>query len=172
MKKEIRQLMIKKRKEIDPITKHDLDHQLVHLIQSDVDYQKAHCIGIFYPMQSEINLLELLKDNKKFAFPKVEGNDIHFYLFEKQPFNKSSFGVLEPTKGKCVDAHIDYLITPALAISKTNYRIGYGKGFYDRFIAANNPKHIVGVIYDFQEVDEFETHEYDQKIDRYYKVKV
>ena len=61
------------------------------------------------------------------------------------------------------------MIVPALAISKNNSRVGYGKGYYDRYIKDHKIKYKLGVIYDFQEVDEIETTPLDQKLDEYIK---
>jgi len=171
VKKEIRIEMIKKRKALSDFDKKKLDSKIVDAIRNDDDYKKALCVAIYYPMDDEINLLELTQDDKIFVIPKVVKNQIHFYQFHnKTQLIQSQFGVMEPKETQLMDEKIDYMITPALAISKDLYRIGYGKGFYDRFINRNRPKHVIGAIYDFQEVLSFETNEFDQKLDRYIKV--
>lgn len=171
MKKELREWMIQKRKSINPEDKNILDQKIVREIRLDSNYKKSKCVAIFYPMANEINLLPLLKDDKIFVLPKVIKNEIHFFEFNQDTeLFKSHFGVMEPNASIIMDEKIDYMITPALAISKDLYRIGYGKGFYDRFLMRSRPTHVVGVIYDFQEVEKIETNEHDQKLDRYIKV--
>jgi len=76
--------------------------------------------------------------------------------------------VMEPMEGDIVDLEIDYMIVPALAILKSGYRIGYGKGYYDQFLKRIRPHRAVGVIYGFQEIDSFEIAEHDQPLDAYY----
>jgi 5-formyltetrahydrofolate cyclo-ligase len=170
-KKDIRNDMIRKRNDMDQDTLHKQTQNLLLQIKKDPDYQKASIVAIFHPMGSEVNLLPLMNDqHKTFCFPKVEGEHIHFYAYTKDmSFHKSTFGVLEPEGGLCVDDKIDYMLAPALAISNDLYRVGYGKGFYDRFIKNYRPKKVMGVIYDFQHYTYIPYDTYDEKLDGYFK---
>lgn len=169
MKDDVRRQMISKREQSLTKTFIQQNQEIIDQIENDLDYQNSICVGLYYPLKNEVNLLPLTKGNKKYAFPKVEKDGIHFYLLEnKTSFRKSKFGVLEPHEGTIVDSMIDYLLVPALAISKKGYRIGFGKGYYDRFLSLHRPKHVKGVIYDFQEI-EFKQEQHDQKLDAYFK---
>lgn len=99
-------------------------------------YQSSHIIMLFYPIGSEINLLKLLDDRtKRFAFPVVEENNMRpvFYTKEKG-FKTGAFNIQEPI-GNAADINdIDLILMPALASDKKGYRLGYGKGYYDRFL--------------------------------------
>ena len=89
-------------------------------------------IAIYYPMKYEIDLLFLKKYNLNLIYPKVVGRDLIFY---KNPtkFIKSNFNVYEPLDGDIIPLNnIDIMFVPSLVISSKLYRIGYGKGFYDR----------------------------------------
>jgi 5-formyltetrahydrofolate cyclo-ligase len=124
-------------------------------------------------MCSEIDLRGLMSEDKTFVFPRVDKDVMHFYKYDDQTaFIKSKFGVMEPEGHITYDNQIDYLIAPALAISKDKYRVGYGKGYYDQFLIRSRPKRVVGVIFDFQEVEYIETNPFDQKLDDYYKGKL
>jgi 5-formyltetrahydrofolate cyclo-ligase len=59
---------------------------------------------------------------------------------------------MEPKDGKILN-DIDLIIVPLLAYNQNKHRIGYGKGYYDRFINKYNPKHKIGVSFDFQYID-------------------
>lgn len=170
-KKELRILMLKKRSEMNIDLLFKQSASIVDQIRQDEDYIKAKRVALFYPMQTEVNLLSLLEDqDKEFCFPKVCGSHLHFYPCDKdQSFIKSSFGVMEPQGGKICDDHIDYMLAPALAISIDLYRIGYGKGFYDGFLKTHRPKKVMGVIYDFQLLNEIPHDEYDEVLDGYIK---
>ena len=61
------------------------------------------------------------------------------------------------------------MIVPALAISPSRDRVGYGKGFYDKYIKSHHIKYTLGVIYDFQEVKHIDTTSDDQRLDQYIK---
>ena len=169
---EIRTLMQSKRNELDEHTVKEKSQKLNGIINAHQAYQKAKSVGIFYPMRNELDLMHLQKDpHKIFCFPKVEGNNLVFYEVDQHTtFEKSRFGVFEPTNAQPIKQPIDLLIVPALAISKEKHRIGYGKGFYDRYIEKNKPKYTLGVIYDFQEIDTFETNANDQMLKAYIKV--
>lgn len=164
-------LMIQKRNHIndEAIKKQSLS--IIEQIKKDSDFINAQSVAIFYPMAKEVDLLGLLEDkNKTFYFPKVENQVIRFYPYDqKTVFIKSAFGVLEPKGNTESYEAIDYMLAPALAISNDFYRIGYGKGFYDRYLKMHRPKKVMGVIYDFQKLDTIPHDEYDEKLDGYFK---
>lgn len=172
IKKVIREMMLIKR---DALSQDDVlkkSAALVKKIQASERYKNAQTVGLFYPMRNELDLRELLKDqNKTFFFPKVEGDMLQFYEVDDQTtFIKSAFGVLEPSQAKPMEKTIEYLIVPALAISKSHHRIGYGKGFYDKYIKNHPQSFTLGVIYDFQEVEGIETEAHDQVLNAYIKI--
>lgn len=170
IKSEIRKEMIETRNNYSQDELKRKNHMIIEQITNDIDYQKSNVVALFYPMKNEVDLLELIKDNKIFCFPKVTQDGLVFIEFNSNTkFQQSKFGVLEPVNGNIKNKEINYIITPALAISKDFYRIGYGKGYYDQFLENNKPNHVVGVIYDFQEIESFKVDSYDQKIDKYFK---
>jgi 5-formyltetrahydrofolate cyclo-ligase len=169
-KKELRKQMLKLRQNYHQDELKRKSNNILRQILNDTDYKKAKVVALFYPMKQEVNLLELINHNKIFCFPKVTKNGLVFIEYDPNvEFEQSKFGVLEPRDGNIKNKEIDYMITPALAISKDLYRIGYGKGYYDQFLANYRPKHVVGVIYDFQEINSFQIDSFDQKIDKYFK---
>ena len=99
-------------------------------------YKNSKNVMLFYPLKFEINLLGLLEDKgKNFYFPKVDGEKLIVCPYTKDTkFKKSALNVSEPCS-EPVDAEIlDLIIIPALAVDKDNYRLGYGGGYYDRFL--------------------------------------
>lgn len=170
-KKEIREKMILLRKNQSIEDKRMKNQSIIEQIKHHEKFIKANTVSIFYPMQDEINLLELLKTDKTFLFPKVIQSDMEFYIYHKDmKWEKSSFGVTEPANQEHIyKDSIDLMIVPALAISKDKSRVGYGKGFYDRYIKNHDIKYTMGVIYDFQEVEHIETTSLDQRLDTYIK---
>jgi 5-formyltetrahydrofolate cyclo-ligase len=170
IKNKIRKEMIEIRNNYNQDELKRKNHIIIDQITNDIDYQKSNIVALFYPMKNEVDLLELINNHKTFCFPKVTQDGLVFIEYNSNSkFKQSKFGVLEPVNGNIKNKEIDYIITPALAISKDFYRIGYGKGYYDQFLASNRPNHVVGVIYDFQEIESFKIDSYDQKIDKYFK---
>lgn len=101
-------------------------------------YQNAQNVLLFYPLQYEINLLDLLNDDKSFYLPKVSGHNLSICPFSiGDKLENSKFNVKEPCSNPVNPKKLEIVIVPALMADKYNYRLGYGGGFYDRFLSAN-----------------------------------
>ena len=129
-KKSLRQ-KIKKEREIIDIT--IVSKLITAKIRALDVYKKAQKIMLFYPMQYEINLLKLMEDKKNFYFPRVNGDDLLVCPADGE-FKKSKYNIYEPCSNPINPEILDLIIVPALAVDKNNYRLGYGGGFYDRFL--------------------------------------
>ncbi len=105
------------------------------LVQTEA-YKKSKNIMIFYPMKDEVNLLAVLKDSSKnFYLPRVNGQDMECCLYKSgDELRESAFHTMEPVCAPCGKTEIDLVVAPALACDKNGYRLGYGGGFYDRFL--------------------------------------
>lgn len=122
----------------------EISEKIVKNILSFDMYQNAKNIMIFYPLEDEVNLLPLLNDktygDKNFYLPKVQGEDLLVCPYKDgDKLVESEFKTKEPVR-KPVDSDIlDMVFVPALLVDKKFHRIGYGKGFYDRFLSKNAP---------------------------------
>lgn len=109
-------------------------------------YKKAKNVLIFYPLNYEINLLELLSDNKNFFLPRINGESLEICPYKKGDILKeSSFKTKEPVTKAENPNILDLIILPALASDKKNYRLGYGKGYYDRLLSKTTAKTILPI---------------------------
>lgn len=100
-------------------------------------YQKADNIMLFYPLSTECSLLHLLDDKKKsFYFPCVNGDCLYPVLYnEQEGFKAGMYNINEPVGERFQDLSLlDLIFVPALAVDKSGCRLGYGKGYYDRFL--------------------------------------
>lgn len=119
--------------------KYRCDAVLIDKLKQTVQYKQAQHIMIFYPMKDEVNLLPLLNDSsKQFYLPKIEGKTLLCCPFDdKTELCASCFNTKEPVS-EPTGVTPDIVIVPALAVDKNNYRLGYGGGFYDRFLGGVN----------------------------------
>jgi 5-formyltetrahydrofolate cyclo-ligase len=106
------------------------------LVQTE-EYKNSKNIMLFYPLPDEVNLLLLLKNKtKNFYLPRIKGDELECCVYkEGDELCESCFHTKEPTCNACNKTNIDMIIVPALAIDKNGYRLGYGGGFYDRFLS-------------------------------------
>lgn len=154
-KEQIRKLIQRKRREMSELELENLSSLvLFNLEQSDI-FTNAKCIFIYHSLLGEVStryFLERWKHQKHFYLPIVKGEDIFFreYTSEKNML-LSKYGILEPT-GEDVDVthlDIDMIVVPGVAFDHNCNRMGYGKGYYDRFL--KNIKTIkVGICFNFQ----------------------
>ncbi len=138
-----------------------ISNAIVKKIRSLDIYRTAKNVMIFYPLQFEINLLSLLEDSKNFYLPKVDGENLLVCPFKiGERLVKSEFNVLEPLSIPVSSDIPEVVFVPALAVDKNNFRLGYGGGFYDRFLESSKAYSIVPVseklIVEKLPVDEFD----------------
>ncbi|HEV2193366.1 MAG TPA: 5-formyltetrahydrofolate cyclo-ligase [Nitrosopumilaceae archaeon] len=102
-------------------------------------YRNAKTIGGYYSIGSEVRtqdiLQEILNAGKELALPKVVKNDLVFKKISSfSELEQGNFSVMEP-KDRCeIVKHLDVVIVPAIALSKDGFRLGYGFGYYDRYL--------------------------------------
>ena len=133
---------------------------------------KNKILGGYYPYNYEIDIMPLVEKFQKLNYfitlPKIGMNsEMNFYQWStKDPLSINKFGIPEPISNKT--KFPDILLVPLLAFDKNFNRIGYGGGFYDRYI--NRLKKIkkiitIGVAYSFQKIKKIPVEKYDIKLD-------
>lgn len=141
-------------------------------------YKNSNIIFTYVAFNQEVRTRELivhaLKEGKRVAVPKIINNQLEFiWINEISIYDKSSMGIDEPTEDMIVDVkeleEEAYIlnIVPGLAFDQNKNRVGYGKGFYDRYFEKNNQiKFIkVAITFDFQIIDQIDSKEHDIKVD-------
>lgn len=103
---------------------------------------------------------ELLKRGKQVFLPRVEGKDMVFVRYTGQALQKSALGIEEPA-GEGVKEGADVIVLPMLAADGQLHRLGYGGGYYDRFLSEESGAARIGICYDFQRTDEPFAEEHD-----------
>ena len=129
-------------------------------------------LGGYYPYNYEVNAIEILKKFEKqnylITLPKIKKNfQMDFFKWStKDPLVINKYGIPEPISHKIM--YPDILLVPLVAYDKSFNRIGYGGGFYDRYIKKiKKIKKIItiGLAYSFQKIKKVPINEYDIKLD-------
>ena len=105
-------------------------------------FKNAQKIGVYYPIGSEImtqNIIqELISERKDVFLPKVMGDKMEFRkITDFSSLEKGSFEIMEPKDDCPTDNTLDVILVPTVGISQSGVRLGYGYGFYDKFLAEN-----------------------------------
>lgn len=101
---------------------------------------------------------------KKVSLPRTEADMIKFYEYSPDDdLIEGRFGVMEPMPLRPTIA-LDMVIVPGVVFDSKGYRIGYGKGFYDRFLAQGSAAFSVGLAYSFQVMGELPRSRFDKKL--------
>ena len=166
MKSKLRKQVLQEMKALSQEQKQAMDRALTERFLRHPFYQEANTIATYLSFPHEFQTQELieqaLKDGKKVLIPKTyPQRRMEFVVYHPQQLKKTSFGLLEPQGNmEVVDAsQIDLIHVPGLAFTTEGYRIGYGGGYYDRYL-----EHFVGqslsTIYPCQ-VQEFNLEDHD-----------
>ena len=140
----------------------------VKLVRENETYLQAKNVMLYYPTKYEIDLLALLDDDKNFYLPKVSGKDLLVCPFKRnEKVVLSSLKIKEPCSLPSNPEILDLIIVPALMIDKNGYRLGYGGGFYDRFLNKYSGTKTLTVIPDKLFTDNLPREEFDRKIDEF-----
>jgi len=120
-----------------------------------LDLKQYQNFFLYYSFKSEadtINIIDcLLKLGKNVYLPKIEKDKMFFIKYSGQALHKNNFGIYEP-QGDYSDIVPDVCIIPLLAVDDEGNRLGYGGGFYDRFLTDKNCIK-AGLSYSFQIAD-------------------
>ena len=141
MKSELRKQVLQEMKALPLEQKQAMDQALTERFLKHPFYQEAKTIATYLSFPHEFQTQELidqaLKDGKKVLIPKTYPKGrMDFVVYDPQQLVKTAFGLLEPQGDlEVVDAsQIDLIHVPGLAFTTEGYRIGYGGGYYDRYL--------------------------------------
>ena len=141
MKSKLRKQVLQEMKALSQEKKQAMDLALTERVVHHPFYHEAKTIATYLSFPHEFQTQELieqaLKDDKKVLIPKTYPKGrMDFVLYDPQQLVKTSFGLLEPQGDlEVMDAsRIDLIHVPGLAFTTEGYRIGYGGGYYDRYL--------------------------------------
>ena len=141
MKKELRQAVLTQMKKLSGKEKKLADNWLTQRLLSSAAYQKAQVIATYLSMPHEVSTAAFIKqaqlDSKRVLVPKTYGQGRMIFVdYDESCLQKSSFGLMEPISEEAVEkTEIDLIHVPGVVFNSQGFRIGYGGGYYDRYLA-------------------------------------
>ncbi len=134
------------REAIGEAERKSLDEKIMRGFKNLASFRFAEILLAYYPLPEEVNILPLIEEalamGKRVALPKCkEGGEMTFYYIRSlDDVESGAFGIYEPKEGlipyDITESRPAIMLIPALAYDKFGYRLGYGRGFYDRFVNA------------------------------------
>ena len=148
----------------------DITSEKIHEnLKKNSSFINAQNIACYFPIGSEVNthniMLDVLEQGKRLLLPKIIGDDIEFRIVSNlEKLEKGRFEIMEP-KDSCEKAKkIDCMLIPTVGVSKLGVRLGYGHGYYDRFLSSTDAMKI-SLTYSKQIVKSIPSDSHDIKID-------
>ena len=149
-KEELRTLYRKKRQGLDQDTRHMYDHAILRRLK-EMDWSQVSYIHTYLPMSDSnepdtvhfVNWLRSIQQDIQFVVSRsnFKSHEMVHYLWDQDTvLEVNRWGILEPKEGIVIDPDkIDVVLVPLLIIDSYGNRVGYGKGFYDRFLVDCRP---------------------------------
>jgi 5-formyltetrahydrofolate cyclo-ligase len=141
----------------------------------DPEFIRAKSIGLYLPIGSEVEtsciITHVLNLGMILLLPRIVDHDLRYHVvdqndFDKDMFDTNKFGIKEPKLQNSSVDFMDILIIPGIVFDNYGYRIGYGYGYYDRYISNKTFSKCIGLAFDFQFIkSRIPVFSYDQKID-------
>ncbi len=170
-KKELRKQIREQKRAMTPEQIEQASARLAELFLASELYKSAQTLYGYLPYNQEVRTVPVLEralaDGKKVAVPKVYGDEMKFiYLTDLSQVEAGYAGIPEPIADEPVaDDPTALVLMPGLAFDREGHRIGYGGGFYDKFLSAEPEHPTLALCYAFQVLPHLETEEFDIPVD-------
>tara|TARA_B100000929_G_scaffold291158_1_gene288495 strand:+ start:1735 stop:2298 length:564 start_codon:yes stop_codon:yes gene_type:complete len=165
----LRQMLLEKRDStsFDLIQIHS--EKIYSRLKKIKSFSNANSIGCYYSIGSEVQTIsiiqELLNQEKHVSLPKVVDDTLVFRTIKQfDKLEKGSFGILEPKDDWPEEKSFDVILVPAIGLTKDGIRLGYGHGYYDKFLADKSVTKIA-LTYNKQIVKSIPVSDHDIKMD-------
>lgn len=171
-KKEIRKMISRQKKELTMDQIKEYSHLIADRMINSQVYKDAKVIYSYIAYNQEVITNEIIEDawakGKRVAAPKVYDDYMEFlYITSFDQLEPGAFDIPEPTTSDIANESEVLIIMPGIAFDPDFNRIGYGGGFYDKYLA-NHPDTSfdkIALTYDFQILEHLETEPHDYKVD-------
>jgi len=170
-KKDIRRQMQQLRDAMAQEVKVTADTAICNRLIEMAAQHKPQVVRTYLPMGSEVDIWPVIHhlhtNDVTIVAPKALHNrqTEHWVLTDVNALEDGIFGTKHPANSFIHEGDIDFFIVPGLAFDKRHYRIGYGGGYYDKFLAEHPNAYKAGVCYAFQVLDEIPVEAHDIRLD-------
>lgn len=166
-KDKIRKLMIGKRTKLSAEEVAAASAKVMKNLFAQDDFLKADTVGFYEPIDGEIDVKPMIERANAFGktvfLPRITPKEILFDMFTSAAdLVKGPLGIMEPKGGE--EAVPEVLVVPGVAFDLERYRLGFGKGYYDKYLAKHE-SFTIGVCHEFQVVDKLPRVKTDKKMD-------
>ena len=170
-KQEAREKMKILRRELSGAEREKKDHAIAQRLFAFPAMQQAVCFFPFVSYGTEVDTRNIIKrvlaeGRLKIAVPKVQGTEMEFHAITSMGQLKTGYqGILEREGGECIYPQGGVMLLPGLAFDREKNRVGYGGGYYDRYLERYGSRNLVTIAlaYEFQIVDRIEAEEFDRR---------
>ncbi len=166
----LREQKLKLRGEMSPSEVNEASGEICRRLFELQEYINTDILYSYCPVRNEVDIMPVnlaaQKTGKRVFLPKTKGQDISFYEFLKDTnLIPGAFGVPEPDTKEPYDGTLGLMLVPGVVFSKEGLRIGFGKGYYDRYLDTHPMIVTVGIAYEFQVEESFCTKNSDIPMD-------
>ena len=168
-KTELRQKLIKKRKSLSFSQWQKKSDLVCQNLENYPPFIKAETVLAYFSFQQEPDLSQLFP-HKQFGFPRCVKQSLTWHFWQPpQLLEHNKYDIQEPLQSSPViePQQVDLILVPTVACDRFGYRLGYGGGYYDRFLSASQWRNIptMGVLFDFAYLDKLPQESWDIPLD-------
>lgn len=165
-KKDIRRRVLEKRNQIPEKDWKERSCKIYEKVVAHPFFLSADTIYCYVDYKAEVSTKDIIERaweyGKKVAVPKVEGEELKFFYIQHfSDLEEGYKGILEPNKSRPANAQAALVLMPGVAFDRECKRIGYGKGFYDRFLRNHTQYRTMALAFESQMVERIPFDEYD-----------
>ena len=170
-KEVLRKFLINRRSELGPSI--DFQNNILNNIKPLIEEIENEYIGTYISFRDELDTKKLnqylLERELNLALPVIDfkTKEINFFMYHKDTeLIENQFSILEP-KNKDEVIFPKIIFIPLLGYSKSGFRLGYGGGYYDKYLSKNGIDDVkkIGIAFSFQEVLEIPVEDHDERLD-------
>ncbi len=176
MKSKYRQTILNVRNALSSSEVSSLSKEIVKNVNTEFSLDEVGVLGSYFSVHNEVDLRVInekrFNDNRLTTYPRI-GPDHSMKLIAPKTFEhliKNKYDIFEPSDGDLINSmEHEIIIIPTVGVDKNGYRLGYGGGYYDRYLESINKNSnrplLIGLIYDFQFIEDSINDIHDIRLD-------